>query len=181
MSDVPVQVIVAKFKEEETAEEALKGLDEARKQGSIDFEDAAVIIKDEGGKIHYKETTDVSTGRGAAIGGVIGGVLGLIGGPAGVVILGAAGAAVGGLAAHGDAGFKDERLEKLGDELEPGTSGIVVVVAHVWVADIEKQLTASAADVTTHELQEDMIDRMREGKGVTYIAGDIEDTDETES
>jgi uncharacterized membrane protein len=181
MTDVPVQVIVAKFQEEEKAEETLKTLEEARKQGSLDFEDAAVIKKDEDGKIYYKETTDVSTGRGAAIGGVIGGVLGLIGGPAGVVILGAAGAAVGGLASHGDAGFRDERLEKLGDGLEPGTSGIVLVVAHVWIAEIEKLLTASAADVTTHELQEDMIVRMREGKGVTYIAGDIEDTDEIES
>ena len=181
MTNVPVQVIVAKFQEEETAEEALIVIGEARKQGAIDFEDAAVIKKDGEGQIHYKETTDVSTGRGAAIGGVIGGVLGLIGGPAGVAILGAAGAAVGGLAAHGDAGFKDERLEKLGEGLEPGTSAIVAVVAHVWVAEIEKQLADSAVEVTTHEMEEDMVDLMREGKGVTYIAGDIEDTDESEA
>ena len=181
MTSVPVQVIVAKFQKEEKAEEALKELEEARKQGAIDFEDAAVIKKDEEGQYHYKETTDVSSGRGAAIGGVIGGVLGLIGGPAGVVILGAAGAAVGGLAAHGDSGFKDERLEKLGEGLEPGTSAIVAVVAHVWVAEIEKRLADSTADVTTHELQEDMVDRMREGKGVTYIAGELEESDEPES
>ena len=181
MTNVPVQVIVAKFQEETTAEEALKLLEEARKQGAIDFEDAAVIKKDEEGQIHYKETTDVSAGRGAAIGGVIGGVLGLIGGPAGVAILGAAGAAVGGLAAHGDAGFKDERLEKLGEGLEPGTSAIVAVVAHVWVAEIEKQLADSAADVTTHDLQEDMVDQMREGKGVAYTSGEIEESDEAEA
>ena len=181
MTNVPVQVIVAKFQEEKTAEEALIVIGEARKQGAIDFEDAAVIKKDGEGQIHYKETTDVSTGRGAAIGGVIGGVLGLIGGPAGVAILGAAGAAVGGLAAHGDAGFKDERLENLGEGLEPGTSAIVAVVAHVWVAEIEKQLADSAVEVTTHEMEEDMVDLMREGKGVTYIAGDIEDTDESEA
>ena len=140
MSDVPVQVIVATFRDEEAAEEAQKSLEETRKQGAIDFEDAAVIKKDEDGKLHTKETTDVSTGRGAAIGGVIGGVLGLIGGPAGVVILGAAGAAVGGLAASGDAGFRDDRLEKLGEGLKPGTSAIVVVVAHVWVAELEKRI-----------------------------------------
>ena len=181
MANVPVQVIVAKFQEEATAGEALKVLEEARKQGAIDFEEAAIIKKDEEGQIHYNETTDVSTGRGAAIGGVIGGVLGLIGGPAGVVILGAAGAAVGGLAAHGDAGFKDERLEKLGEGLEPGTSAIVAVVAHVWVAEIEKQLAVSAADLTTHDLQEDMVDRMREGEGVAYTSGEVEESDEAES
>ena len=180
MSDVPVQVIVATFRDEEAAEEAQKSLEETRKQGAIDFEDAAVIKKDEDGKLHTKETTDVSTGRGAAIGGVIGGVLGLIGGPAGVVILGAAGAAVGGLAASGDAGFRDDRLEKLGEGLKPGTSAIVVVVAHVWVAELEKQLADSAADVTTHAMSEEMVTRMREGKGFSYMAGDAADSDDAE-
>ena len=181
MTNVPIQVTVAAFQDEERAEEALKALEETRKQGAIDFEDAAVVKKDEDGKLHIQETTDVSTGRGAAIGGVVGGVLGLIGGPAGVVILGAAGAAIGGLAAHGDSGFKDERLAKLGESLEPGTSVVVAVVAHVWVAEIEKRLAESAVEVTTHEMDEEMVARMREGKGVTYIVGDIEETDESDS
>jgi uncharacterized membrane protein len=180
MTNVPIQVIVAVFLDEEEAEVALKSLEDTRKQGTIDFEDAAVVKKDEDGKLHVKETTDVSTGRGAAIGGVIGGVLGLIGGPAGMVILGAAGAAIGGLAAHGDTGFKDERLEKLGVSLEPGTSAVVAVVARVWVAEIEKRLAESAVEVTVHEMEEEMVNRMREGKGVTYTAGDIEGTEESE-
>jgi uncharacterized membrane protein len=180
MTDVPVQVVVAVFKDEATAGEALRELEMARKQGEVDFEDAAVVKKDQDGKLRIQQTTDVSTGRGAAIGGVIGGVLGLIGGPAGVVILGSAGAAIGGLAARGDAGFKDERLEKLGEDLDPGSSVIVAVVAHVWVTEIEKQLVKSAVNVTTHDMDEDMAERMRAGKGVTYLASDDE-TDESES
>lgn len=180
MTDVPVQVVVAVFEDEVKAGETLSGLDKLRKQGDVDFEDAAVLKKDEDGKLHIQQTTDVSAGRGAAIGGVIGGVLGLIGGPAGVVILGSAGAAIGGLAARGDAGFKDERLEKLGADLEPDSSAVVIVVANVWVTEIEKQLAESADKVSTHDMDEDMVDRMRAGKGVTYLAGDVE-TDESES
>jgi uncharacterized membrane protein len=98
-----------------------------------------------------------------------------------VVILGSAGAAIGGLAARGDAGFKDERLERLGADLEPGSSAVVVVVAHVWVTGIEKQLAISAINVNSHDMDEDMVERMRAGKGVTYLAGDFNETDEKES
>lgn len=109
MSDVPVQVIVAAFKEEETADEALKALKEAKKERLIGIQDAAVIRRDEDNKLHIKETADMGGGKGAAVGGILGGVIGLIGGPAGVVLGGAAGAAVGGFTAKlFDAGIPDE-------------------------------------------------------------------------
>src|SRR3974377_1363516 len=93
MSDVPVQVVIAAFKDENTASEALKALKEARNQGLIKIVDAAVLRKDAQGKLHIKETADMGGGKGAVIGGVAGGVIGLLAGPGG---WGALGGGVGG-------------------------------------------------------------------------------------
>ena len=136
MSDVPVQVVVAAFKDENTAGEALKALKQARNQGLIKIVDAAVLRKDANGKLHIKETADMGGGKGAVIGGVAGAVVGLLAGPVGWAALG--GAVIGGLAAKlHDGGFKDERLKKLGEGLGPGNSAIVAVVEHTWVREVE--------------------------------------------
>src|SRR5512135_3866851 len=88
MSDVPVQVVVAAFKDENTASEALKALKQARNQGLIKIVDAAVLRKDANGKLHIKETADMGGGKGAVIGGIAGGVIGLLAGPVGWAVVG---------------------------------------------------------------------------------------------
>lgn len=171
MSDVPVQVIVAAFKEEGSADEALKALKEAKKERLIGIQDAAIIRRDDDNKLHIKETADVGGGKGAAIGGVLGGVIGLIGGPAGVVLGGAAGAAVGGITAKlFDAGIPDERLEEIGSALKPGTSAIIAIIEHKWVAEVEAELAEAGADVLTEALRDDIAEQLAEGKEVTYSA-----------
>lgn len=171
MNEVPVQVIVAAFKEEETADETLKALKEAKKERLIGIQDAAVIRRDEDNKLHIKETADMGGGKGAAVGGVLGGVIGLIGGPAGVVLGGAAGAAVGGFTAKlFDAGIPDERLEEIGSALKPGTSAIIAIIEHKWVADVEKELAEAGADVLTEALRDDIAKQLAEGKEVMYSA-----------
>src|SRR5690242_1376018 len=94
MSDVPVQVIVAAFQQENGAEDALQDLKEAKKERVIAIENAAVIRRDEKGKLHVKEMRDMGGGKGAAIGGVVGAVVGLLAGP--LVLAAGAGALVGG-------------------------------------------------------------------------------------
>jgi uncharacterized membrane protein len=168
--NVPVEVIVAAFQDENGAKEALKELKEAKRQGLIKIDDAAVIRKDAKGKLHIKETADMSTGKGAGIGAVIGGVVGLLAGPVGVALGAGAGAAIGGIAAHGDAGFKDERLETIGAGLEPGTSAIVAVVKHKWVAAVQAQLEEDASDVMAQQLSADIHAQLSEGREVAYSA-----------
>ena len=157
MSDIsPVQFVLATFHEENAANEALKTLEDVRRQAVLDFDDAAVIRKDTDGKLHIKETGDASPGEGAGIGAIIGGVVGLRAGRAGVVVGAGSGSVLGGLAAKGDAGFKDERLEALGRALEPGASAVVMVVPEVWVESVQKHLESSATDVMTEVLAEDI-------------------------
>jgi uncharacterized membrane protein len=171
MNDVPIQIIVAAFKEETAADEALQTLKEAKKERLIGIQDAAILRRDEKNQLHIKETADLGGGKGATIGGVLGGVIGLIGGPAGVVLGGAAGAAVGGLAAKlFDAGISDDRLEEIGKGLKPGTSAIIAIIEHKWVAEIEEQLALAGADVLTEALRDDIAEQLAKGKDVMYSA-----------
>jgi uncharacterized membrane protein len=96
MSDVPVQVVVAAFQEEGAAKAALQELKALKRGKLIGIQNAAVLRKDQQGKIHIKETADMGGGKGSVIGGVAGAAIGLIAGPA-LVVPAAVGALVGGL------------------------------------------------------------------------------------
>ena len=171
MSDVPIQLIVAAFQDETAADQALKELKNAQKQKLIDIQDAAVIRRDEKNKLHIKETADPGGGKGAAAGGAIGAVIGLLGGPPGVVVGASVGALVGGVTAKVvDSGIPDERLEKIGEGLQPGTSAIVAIIEHRWVGDVEKQLADAGADVLTEALRADIAEQLAAGNEVSFTA-----------
>jgi len=170
MSEVPVQLIVAAFQDEKSADMALKELKQARREKLIGIENAAVIRKDQKSKLHIKETADMGGGKGAALGGVAGAAIGLIAGPA-LLVPAAVGALVGGLAAKlRDSGFSDERLKTIGDSLEPGSSAIIAVVEHKWVAQVEKELAEAGADMFTQALSADIAEQLEAGHEVAYTA-----------
>jgi len=170
MSDVPVELIVAAFNDEKAADAALKQLKQASKEKLIKIENAAVLRKDQKGKLHIKETADMGGGKGAVVGGVAGATIGLIAGPL-LIVPAAVGALVGGLTAKlRDSGFSDERLEKLGEGLTPGSSAIIAVVDHTWVAAVEEQLAQEGADVMTAQLQADIASQLEAGHDVAYSA-----------
>lgn len=170
MSDVPVELIVAAFQDEKAASEALKGLKQARKEKLIGIQNAAVLRKDEKGKLHIQETADLGGGRGAALGGVAGAAIGLIAGPA-LLVPAAVGALVGGLTAKlHDSGFSDDRLKKLGENLKPGSSAIIAVVEHKWVAEVEAAMAEAGAEAVTAALGADIAAQLEAGHQVAYSA-----------
>ena len=170
MSDVPVQMLIAAFNEEKAADEALQELKQAKWAGLIGIDNAAVIRRDEKNKLHIKETGDWGGGKGAVAGGAIGAAAGILLGP-GALVTGAVGALIGGLAAKlRDSGFSDERLKKVGDGLKPGTSAIIAVIEHKWVAEMEKEMAEAGADVFTEEIAADVSAQLDAGREVAYTA-----------
>ncbi len=170
MSDNPIQVIVAAFKDEKSAKSALKELKQAQKAKLIKIENAAVLRKDEKGKLHIKETGDMSGGQGTALGGVAGAAIGLLAGSL-LVVPAAVGALVGGLTAKlRDSGFSDVRLKALGENLTPGSSAIIAVVEHKWVEQVENALAEVEADLLTLELGADIAGQLEAGHDVAYTA-----------
>ena len=174
MSDVPIQVIVAAFNDEKSADAALQDLKQATKQGLIGIQNAAILRRDEQGKLHIKETADMKGGKGAVVGGVIGAVAGLIAGP--FVLVTAAGAIIGGLAAKlRDSGFPDARLREIGEGLTPGSSAIIAVIEHRWVAEVQRMMAEAGAQVMTEALKEDLAAQL-EAQQVPLAASGTEST-----
>ena len=170
MSDIPVQLIVAAFQDEKSASQVLKNLKQAKKEKLIGIQNAAVLRKDMNGKLHIQETADFSGKKGAALGGVTGAAIGLIAGPV-LLVPAAVGALVGGLTAKlRDSGFSDKRLETLGASLKPGSSAIVAVVEHRWVAEVERAMQEAGADAMTASLGADIAAQLEAGNQVAYTA-----------
>ena len=170
MQDVPVQVIIAAFQQEDGADEALKALKRARKKDLIGIQNTAVLRRDQKNKLHIKESRDWEGGKGTAFGGVLGAVVGVLAGP-GVLAAGAAGALIGGLAAKlRDSGFDNKRLQTIGDALQPGTSALVAIIEHKWAARLEEELAQVGADVVTAAISADVAEQLDAGREVAYTA-----------
>ena len=154
------------FTDETTADQALDAMKAAKKQQQFYFEDAAVIRQDVNGKVHYHETGDMSTGKGAGIGALVGGVIGILGGPAGIALGAGAGAAVGGAVAHGDKGFRNESLNTVGVALKPGTSAVAVITSRDFLKAVQLQVAVEDIRTVVSNLAAELSARLGEGKDV---------------
>jgi len=125
MSDL----IVIAYDDEFKAEEVRLTLAKLQVEHLIELEDAAVVVKDEHGKIKLKQAVNL-TSAGAASGGFWGLLIGILFfNP----LLGAAvGAASGALAgAFSDIGVDDNFIRELGETLQPKSSALFVLVRKV--------------------------------------------------
>ncbi len=165
---VGVGMIVAAYNDEDAAKEVFGAMKQAKKSGDFYFEDAAVIHQDKKGKVHIKETGDMSTGKGAGIGAVIGGLIGILGGPAGIALGAGAGAAIGGVAAHGDAGYSDKSLKTIGGGLLPGTSAVIAITSGEFLHAVRKEVPESETLAFSRELASDIHDSLQAGQDVVY-------------
>lgn len=174
MHHAPVLVVVAAFANQHGADDALQDLEQAQRHGRIGIHEAAVVERDEQGCLYIENTRRHGIGRGAVIGGVAGAIAGLVTGPVGWSIRG--GALVGALASRlRDSGFSIDRLERVGDTLEPGTSALVVVIDHRWLTGVADLLTDRTSELVTEIIQADIANQLEAGRDVAYAALTIAD------
>jgi uncharacterized membrane protein len=141
-------------------------LKQAKSDGAFYYEDAAVVRRDASGEVHIQEHGDMSTGKGAGIGALIGGVIGIIGGPAGIAIGAGAGAAIGGIAAHSDAGFDNDTLNKVGIALPAGTSAIAVTTSKDFVEQVRKSQTSQDTMTMAQNIADEFSGNLNAGQDV---------------
>jgi uncharacterized membrane protein len=133
---------------------------------SHDF-DAAVIAKDENGKVHIVKKHEQPTRHGAAVGlgwGLAVGVVAALFPPVGIGIAaaGGAGAAIGGIAGHASGGMSRGDLKDLGETLDTGQAGLIAVyetnLADQIVANIKaaNRLIYAATDFAADRLAADL-------------------------
>jgi uncharacterized membrane protein len=156
-----VGMLLAAYVDELAAEQVLEQMKQAKKSGELYYEDAAVIRQDPKGKVHIKETGDMSSGKGAGVGALIGGLIGLLGGPAGVALGAGGGAAIGAMAAHHDAGFSHESLKEIGGALLPGTSALAATTSQAFVEAVRKQAPQADSLSLARELATAIHDRLQ--------------------
>ena len=118
--------------------------------GIIDTYDAAVLTRKPGSKVEIVKRTEEPTRQGAARGFLVGLAVGAlvvlfpaagIGLAAGLVGGGAIGAGAGAVAGHVAGGMKRADLKNLGELLDDGTSGLVIVAATDVEARVEATIT----------------------------------------
>jgi hypothetical protein len=76
---------------------------------------------------------------------------------------------VGGLAAKlRDSGFDDKELKDISESLKPGSSAIIAVVEHTWVAEVQKAMDQAGAEMIKAELKADIASQLNAGHEVAY-------------
>src|SRR3954463_8856142 len=130
--------------------------------GLIDAYDAAVIERREGGKTKIVAKHETPTRAGGVLGGGVGLATGLVvalfpfAAVGGGLLLGttAGGAILGAVAGHAAAGMSRHDLKQLGEHLDAGEAGLVVVAVSDMGAKVERAMQR-AAKLEQRELQAD--------------------------
>ena len=135
-------------------------------RSSHDF-DAAVVAKDADGKVRIVKKHEQPTRHGAAVGlgyGLAVGVVAALFPPVGIGLAaaGAGGAAIGGVAGHAAGGISRSDLKDLGENLDDGQAGLVVIyetnLADQIAANIKaaNRIVSRATDMAADQLAADL-------------------------
>ena len=116
-------VIAVSFPQEASAYEAFSRLKELDSQGSVGVRGAAVVIREEDGRITIKDQFGEDNFEDTAGGGLIGLLVGVLGGPLGVVIGGTVGLLVGSLFDEDD--YEERHDDQDRDERAHGGAPLV--------------------------------------------------------
>jgi uncharacterized membrane protein len=132
------------------------------KAGMLDAYDAAVIEKRDNGKVHITKKHETPTRVGGVLGGGVGLATGLVVALFPFAAIGggllaattAGGAVLGAVTGHAAAGMSRHDLKELGEYLDEGQAGLVVVGV-VEMEDDIKQSMSKAEKLETREIKAD--------------------------
>jgi uncharacterized membrane protein len=159
-------LIAIKFEEPLYAQEMLLAFARLVKRGSVEMEDAAIVTKEDDGRIRLRQTRDVMPSQGAASGGWVGALVGIIGGPVGMLAGGALGAAAGGLFAKlRDVGIDDDQMRDMGDRLAKGHAALFVLMGSYDVTAVVLELRRFPGVLFHSNADEAIEERFREELG----------------
>jgi uncharacterized membrane protein len=175
---VPQTLVGISFPNIYRAQEFLTAATGLAAEGRLQLKDAVLVVKEEDGKTHVKETIDPEPGRTALSGAMWAGLFGLIvGGPVGW----AAGLAVGGVggavtAKVVDLGISDEWVEWFRLAVQPGTSTVALLIEDLErEALVQEAARFTGAELVYANLEEHTLDRIKDalaGQGVQVDEGD---------
>src|SRR3982750_1058855 len=139
------------------------------KAGMLDAYDAAVIEKRENGKVRITKKHETPTRVGGVLGGGVGLATGLVVALFPFAAIGggllaattAGGAILGAVSGHAAAGMSRNDLKELGEHLDAGTAGLVVIAVSDMASKVEREmrraekLEAKQLKADTAEIEQD--------------------------
>ena len=126
MSDNPVFIYAGEYDDVEDAKADLEALKELHSEHVVGTYDAAVVTKDENGKVKIVDKIEKPTQHGGWYGAAIGAALGLIF-PPGILLGGILGAGAGALIGHLEGGMSRDDIREIGELLENSEAALIVV------------------------------------------------------
>jgi uncharacterized membrane protein len=126
VSDNPVFLYVGEYDSVEDAKADLEELKELHREDVVGTYDAAVITKNEEGKVKIVDKIEKPTQHGGWAGLAVGAALGLIFPPS-ILVSGLVGAGAGALIGHLEGGMSRSDLKEVGESLERSEAALIVV------------------------------------------------------
>jgi uncharacterized membrane protein len=153
---------VIAYKGETTANTALEELERLQKQQLIELEDAAVVVKNQKGKVKVKQTLEKKyTGAAALWGGFWGLLIGLL--FLSPLLWGLIGALLGGLFSKGaDLGVDNKFIKEVGNSLEPGDSALFMLVIKATTDKVLPELQKLGGTVYQTSLSNEDEERLKQ-------------------
>jgi uncharacterized membrane protein len=174
-------VISASFDPDTNAFTALTALKELESQDRLRVDAAAVVVRDDEGRIVIKERVGNYDAAGAAGGGLLGLLVGVLGGPLGMLVGGSYGMLVGTVVDLGEAEESESVLTQISAAVEPGRPVLLAEVVEQSpevidtamaklggtvirrpVADIEAEI--AAADEAERKARHEAAKELRRGR-----------------
>ena len=118
-------ILVAMYPSVTAARDDYEVIKDAHAAGLVGSYDAAVVTKDASGKVHENKD-ETATRHGAWWGIAAGAAVGLLFPPS-IIGAAAAGGVIGGVGGHLAKGMSRSQAKELGDFIDPGEAGLVVV------------------------------------------------------
>ena len=164
MSDL----VVIGFENTQKAEEVLWQLRSLKRQPLIDLEDAVVVVRDEQGEIHLKQSinlTHYDTSTGLLSGGLLGTFVGMLflNPAAGLLIGTMIGAGAGALSGSlTDYGIPDDFIMSLGETIPLNSSALFILARKVEPEKILAEIGEIKGKVLRTNLSQDQEQRLKE-------------------
>lgn len=160
-SQMASTIVIITFDEMEKAGQVLESVHSLEKENLIVLKDAAVVVKDESGKVKAKETGDVSTRRGVITGGSLGLIIGIVlGGPVGGLVVGGLLGAF--TAKKIDLGISNEKIKSVTADMQKGTSALFLQVEKVdkkeWLIALVRDSGGKVAEIDLADEAEIAVD-----------------------
>jgi uncharacterized membrane protein len=153
-------LIVVTFKRESGARDMLDKVAQLQKEGLIELQDAATVVRRENGKIKVKQENSM-TGAGALGGAFWGMLFGLLFfAPFLGMAVGAATGALFGKAA--DYGINDDFIKNVSEAIQPGYSALFMLVERAQVDKVVEELKPLGGEIIHTSLSKDEEQQLKE-------------------